>query len=646
MTAIEQVRRTRRGLGLLAATAALVWGAAATFGTLVAAMLTSPFLPVPPGLRGGILPTALLIGASTLLLVLWQRRFVWSVPRVALWVEERAPELGYALMTAIDPRYAVQLGERLAPIVAKANPASFVRDAARRSLLPAGLVLLLTGATLAVMPADWRAAAVGTGAGPGAAPGGEEMPSRLEVLRGTVTPPAYARRSGLQIVEFDDPAAIAGLAGSRVRLGGLGIPDGIGIRLGEAPLEPSPDGGDGWQSQFVMPDSAVALELRDREYRRLVVIAPRTDEPPSVELLLPLRDTTVRTARGEVSLQARMSDDIGLGGTFFESIVTMGQDEGHITFRRDTLARRSFSGAASGEFSLTVPLADFRLEEGDMLSLRAIAYDNNTLSGPGYTTSETRILRVATSSEYDSLAIEGAPPPNDTLFLTLRYIIQLTEEIDAEKDRMDRDLFVDSAQTIGLQLRRLIRTVEQMQVEWTMEGVFGPNPLLAEAHEALWEGARALYIAETGEALPPLWAALGLLEEFALAERYYFRGQPPELLVNLGRVRLAGNDTGQAAPRIRRPVADELRQEMLTHFVRSVHFLAPAPDSAVNTLMLMQVDALRQYPDLAGLLGEAIDAIRDGRDASGPLSEVRRYLEGATIVRRTLTPWSAMWLKR
>ena len=644
MTAIEQVRRTKRGLGLVAGVTAGLWGAGVTFGVLVEAMLLSLLVPFSPEFRAAVLPVALLAGACTLCIVLWRRRFVWSVRRVALWVEERAPELRYALMTAIDARYAEQLGERLAPIVAKANPGAFVRRAAWRSLLPAGIALLLTGGLFAVMPATWREAAVGVGAG--AAPTEEEMPSRLEVLRGSVTPPAYAMRSGHEIVEFDDPASIAGLVGSQVDLHGLGIPDGIEIVLGETLLSAAPDGSDGWMAEFTMPDSAVALELRDREYRRLVVIAPREDEAPSVELLQPRRDTTVRVVRGDIALQARMSDDIGLGGAFFESIVTMGQEEGHITFRRDTLERRSFSGARNGEFAMTIPLADFRLGEGDMLSLRAVTFDNNTLSGPSYTTSETRVLRVATSSEYDSLAIEGAPPPNDTLFLTLRFIIQLTEEIHADRDRLDRDLFVDSAQTIGLQLRRVIRTVEQMQVEWTMEGVFDANPLLAEAHEALWEGARALYIAETGEALPPLWAALALLEEFALAERYYFRGQPPELLVNLGRVRLQGTDTGYAEPRVRRPVSGELREEMLEHYTRSVQFLETAPDSAVNTLMLMQVDALREYPDLATLLGAAINAIRDNEDASAPLADVRRYLEGETIVRRTLTSWSAMWLKR
>lgn len=644
MTAIEQVRRTKRGLGLVAGTAALFWGAGATFAVLVAAMLLSLLFPLPPGARAAVLPAGLLVGTACALLVLWQRRFVWSIPRVALWVEERAPELRYALMTAIDARYSGRLGEHLAPIVARADPGKFVKRAAWRSLLPAGFVLVLTGATFAAVPSNWRAAVVGVDEG--GAPAEEEAPSRLEVLRGSVTPPAYATRSGLGIVEFEDPASIAGLVGSRVDLHGLGIPDGVEIRLGETALTATRDGSGGWMSRFTMPDSAVALELRDRRYRRLVVIAPQKDDAPSVELLLPVRDTTVRDVRGDIALRARMSDDIGLGGAFFESIVTMGQDEGHITFRRDTLDRRSFSGAKDGEFAMTVPLADFRLGEGDMLSLRAVTFDNNTLSGPSYTTSETRVLRVATSSEYDSLAIEGAPPPNDTLFLTLRFIIQLTEEIDAEKHTMDRDLFVDSAQTIGLQLRRVIRTVEQMQVEWTMEGVFDPNPLLAEAHAALWEGARALYIAETAEALPPLWAALGLLEEYALAERYYFRGQPPELLVNLGRVRLQGLDTGYAAPRVRRQVSGELREEMLRQYTRSMQFLEAAPDSAVNTLMLMQVDALREYPDLASFLGEAINAIRDGEDASAPLANVRRYLEGATIVRQSLTSWSAMWLKR
>ena len=211
---------------------------------------------------------------------------------------------------------------------------------------------------------------------------------------------------------------------------------------------------------------------------------------------------------------------------------------------------------------------------------------------------------------------------------------------------MDRETFVDTTQAIGMRLRRIIYTVEQMQDEWTMEGIFDPNPLLAEAHEALWEGARALYIAETGEALPAMWAALRLLQEFALAERYYFRGQPPELIVNLGRVRMQGKDTGYAQPRRRREMSGETQRELLTRYVESVRLLEPAPDSAVNTLMRMQVEALREFPDLASVLGEAVAAIRAEEDATDRLDEVRRLLEGRTIVRRRLTSWSALWEQR
>lgn len=644
MTPLQQVRRTQRGLGLLTTLTALFLGAGVTFGILVAAMLLSLALPFPPGVRTFMLPGAIVAGLVTFAVLLWRRRFVWSLARVALWVEEHAPELRYALVTAIDPHYTDRLADRLAPIIARVDPGSFIRRAALRSLIPAALLLLVTGVSYSAMPQNWRDAAVGTD--PGAATANAEMPSRLDALRGSVTPPAYARRSGLQQEEFDDPATIAGLAGSTVDLHGDGIPDGIEILLGDTPLEAAPEGDAGWQSTFTLPDSAVALELRDRQYHRLVVIDPRRDETPSIELLLPARDTTVRVIEGDMRLHARMSDDIGLGGAFFESITTMGQDEGHITFRRDTLQPRTFDNARNGELSLTLPLSHFALGEGDMLSLRAIAFDNNTLSGPSYTTSETRVLRLATSSEYDSLAIEGAPPPDDSLFVTLRYVIQLTEEVHEERRTMDRELFVDTTQAIGRRLRRIVWTVEQMQDEWTMEGIFDPNPLLAEAHEALWEGVRALYIAETGEALPPMWAALKLLQEFALAERYYFRGQPPELIVNLGRVRMQGQDTGYAQPRARREMSGDKQLELMARHAEAVRLLDEAPDSATNTLMRMQVDALREFPDLASVLGEAIAAIRGGEDASGRLDEVRRLLEGRTIIRRRLTSWSALWEKR
>ena len=640
MTASERVGRTKRVLGLLAGLTALLWAGGVVFGLLLLGTLLSVLFPLSPEVRAAFLPVAILSGAGALAVLLWRRRFVWSAPKVALWIEERAPELRYALVTAIDPRYADLFGDRLAPIIAGVDTGSFLRRAARQSLLPAGLVLLVAGASFAAIPARWKDGAGGTEA---PVLGAEnEMPNRLDLLRGSVTPPDYALASGIEKEEFDDPTTIAGLVGSVVDVRGEGIPDGVEILLGETPLTPRPEG-DGWGFGFTLPDSAVALQLKDRQYRRLVVIAPRADEQPDVQLLLPARDTTVRTVRGDMVLHARMTDDLGLGGAFFESIVATGQGEGHIKFRRDTLRRRRFSKTRSGELKLTLPLASFNLGEGDILSVRAVSFDNNTLTGPGFGTSETRVLRVATSGEYDSLAVEGAPPPSDTLLVTLRYLIQLTEEIDTQEHKIPREQFVDSAVAIGRQLRRIIRTVENIQREWTMDGVFPENPLLKEAHEALWEGARALYIAETGEALPPMWAALRLLQEFALAERYYIRGRPPDLIVNLGRVRMQGSDTGYAAPRTPREMSDERRRVLLDRYVEAVNLLAESPDSSLNTLMLMQVEALREFPTLASFLGEAVAAIRANEDASAPLGEVRRFLEGRAVVRKRLPHWSAIW---
>ena len=45
------------------------------------------------------------IGAAFVIgtFVIWRDRAVWSVERVALWIEEHSPALDFALVTAVDP---------------------------------------------------------------------------------------------------------------------------------------------------------------------------------------------------------------------------------------------------------------------------------------------------------------------------------------------------------------------------------------------------------------------------------------------------------------------------------------------------------------------------------------------------------------
>ncbi|MGI8546137.1 MAG: hypothetical protein ACR2M1_02205, partial [Gemmatimonadaceae bacterium] len=102
MTARGRVLQTQRLLQTAAVASALLWGAAA--GLLV---LTAIALAQRTGVAAERLKLAgwlaLALGITTASLVLWRARFARYPRRVALWIEERIPELQYALVTASDP---------------------------------------------------------------------------------------------------------------------------------------------------------------------------------------------------------------------------------------------------------------------------------------------------------------------------------------------------------------------------------------------------------------------------------------------------------------------------------------------------------------------------------------------------------------
>jgi hypothetical protein len=397
-----------------------------------------------------------------------------------------------------------------------------------------------------------------------------------------------------------------------------------------------------WTLAFTLPDSATMLQLTDRAHRRLIVLDPRRDEAPTVRLRRPERDTTVRAAPANLGLDAEVADDIRHAAAWFEYVVTTGESEGQFDFTQGRLGARRFADA-SGRLSIVVPLAGLRLKEGDQLQVRAVAVDGNTVSGPDTGYSETRTLRVARRGEYDSLAIEGAPPPSDTAVMTLRYVIQLTEELIAKRQRIPRDTFVEQSAKLGDHVRRLIAKVDEMNEEFTFGGLFPPNAYLLTAREALYDGMRLLNIAEPAQALPPLWTALRALQKFGTAKRYYVRGRLNPALVNIERVRLTGTDSGRASPRGARESAEAERERLRRTFVEALTLLRTAPDRAADLLTEMQVTALRRWPPLAAALGEAAAAVRAGRQPALPLGRARRMLEGPVLVRDTLRAWSTTW---
>jgi hypothetical protein len=634
VTAAALVRRTRRRLVLLAIARALGWAGAVCFaGLAIAAM------------AGGVIARVAVFAAAlaALAVLLWRERFVWTLGRVALWLEERFPELRYALVTAVDPRYAVTVGLAVEPLLTQVDLDAAVRRAAHRSGLPASVALAAAALAFSLLPGGWAASRLGVG-GVGK-PAEHAGPSRLAPLRATVRPPTYALEAGVKSQTLEEPTTIAGLAGSTVELIGPGAPDGIEVRLGDSALAPAAaDGGRGrWRVRFTLPDTAAALRLADRDYRRLIVLAPERDQPPTGQLLRPAVDTTVREPTGSLTLDARLFDDLGLATARFEYIVSSGETEGSFMFREGTLGARVLRNDKDARLQLTVPLARFELKPGDQLSVRAVAIDNNTWSGPDTGYSEPRTLRVARPGEYDSLAVEGAPPPADSALMTLRYLIQLTEGLHQSRKALPRKEFVDSSGGLGIRAERLRYRVQQLQADQTMGGMFPPNPLLSEAYLALAEGEGALKVAEPGESLPFLWKALRALQKYAWAERYYLRGRGGDVLVDLARVRLSGSDTGHARPRTPRGLADTTRARLREAYAAAVGQLTGAPDSARERLAFLQVAALRAEPALAAALGEAIAALQAGADPSRPLQRARRVLDGPAAVTDTLPRWSGAW---
>ncbi|MEA2761828.1 MAG: hypothetical protein QOD47_1112, partial [Gemmatimonadaceae bacterium] len=435
MTAIERVRRTQRILGAVAVTHAVAWGLAAAL--LIAS--GSAFL------RNGsaaIVVAGAVIGLAIAVALLWRARHSLSTSRVALWIEERIPDLQYALVTAMEQSGSPFVDE-MERAAARQDINSATHAALRKALL--GLTALAIAALLLyVSKSD-----VGRAAGLsrfGHRSGSPDVPagSRLEGIQAVVTPPAY---TGERRVTLDDPSSIAALTGSIIAIRGKGSAAGL-TASASVPTRVSETNGS-WTVSLQMPVKPAALTLKDRSYDRVIVLDARTDAPPKITLTSPIRDTTLRKAQLLVHLNATASDDIGLSAGHFEYLITTGSGE---IFKARTITTPivTFGGSRNGSVSATLDLASLKLAEGDIVSMRAVAQDGNTLSGPGIATSDTRTIRIARAGEYDSLAVDAAaPPPLDTSVVSQRMLILMTEKLVREQPKISRDELVKRSTEIG-----------------------------------------------------------------------------------------------------------------------------------------------------------------------------------------------------
>jgi hypothetical protein len=661
MTAIERVARTQRLLGAAALTHALAWGIAATFGVLAAISFIALVAPGLANNSSSHLWLALLAGVVVMSGLLWRSRHFVSRGRVALWIEERIPSLQYSLITAME-HGSSPFARGMESEIARQDIGGVTVAAVRRRLVPAIGALILAALLLYISPsaAFGRAGLfprLGTSSGPGSIPAG----SRLENIRAVVTPPAY---TGQKPITLDDPTTISGLSGSRVTVRGSGSPLGITASIPGSSVRVGAAQG-GWSASLIMPAKPAALTLEDRAYDRLIVLDPHADAPPRIALTSPLRDTTLRAARLVIHLDATASDDIGLRGAYFEYLITTGSGE-IFSARTVTTPVTGFEGSRNGSISATLDLASLKLNQGDVVSIRAIAQDGNSLTGPGTATSDTRTFRIARADEYDSVAVDAAAPlPVDTAAVSQRMLILMTEKLVKEQSKITRAELVRRSGEIGDLEDKIRKRVHEILFEIegggaeeenaggadtdpskTLEGEESDatrsihNPDLFEAFNALWSAVRSLQIAEPAPALPPMRVALKALDRARLANRLYLRGMPPKVVVDIARVRMTGKEKGTANIRTPRTPADSARAGLERRFNDAVELISSKPADAVRAFTLMQVEALSVSPQAASALGDAIAAFRKGTDATLPLIRARRALSGEPTGTPGLPAWS------
>jgi len=628
--------------------------------------------------------------------------------RAALWYEEQHPR-GHAVVTLVDAGSALldgTIAERLA-VQARlpAGAANIATDALRgtsRAAWRLPLIAVALGASLTIVLL-WLGRSAGremsTVASAGrtldASSGTARRTARLRNWRVEVTPPAYAARP---VVVWEDSGTVQALAGSRVRVSGAGEATGL-----VASWVPRDDASgdtvavvmtkDRWSTTVTMPTRASALRLVDGSDERVLTLIPRPDSLPVVQLLSPLRDSVYRDTVGEITLEADARDDLGLASVQFELIVTSGAGEQY-TARTQVLGRRDAAGAARATIRERITFASLRLAPGDVVHLRAVARDRHPAASREAGVSETRSLRIARADEYDSVAVDAAPPPAiDSSMLSQRMLLLLTERLEARRPRISREVLVSESRRLGAEQARIRRAVSAIVFQRlsgedpgehahsegdghdhgltllegklvpttpsapmnVMPGATAPPPAsdmvsgeapivginrpLLEAYNAMWDAGRALELADPEAAIPPMRLALEAIQRARAAERVYLRGRTRAVVVDLVRVRLSGRDTGQASVRRAGTALERVSAVYDARLLRAVGLLDPDAAAARDSLLTLRLDAIDGHSEFARAVAVALDAMSSGRDPTDALVRARRLL---AMPERSVgvSPWS------
>jgi hypothetical protein len=418
--------------------------------------------------------------------------------RLALRAEEEVPQLEHYLTTALEAPagdgvaalFRARAEERLRLLEPFARVSWRVQ---RTAAAAAGAALLLAAVVALGGPGHvwerWLRPADAEAAGPAVGGGGPLLPPevrgavRVEGLRWRVMPPAYTR---LPAQEYADVATLQALPGSRVELRAALPPEGVRVEprvVGGGVLVPERQAGR-WSAGWTLAagERGVAIELltgAEVLARRVVPILPLEDRPPQVQLHAPAEDMVVGSATGTVRLRATARDDFGIDQFQLTWIHTSGSGES-FSFREGSWQwdrTQAEAGAIHGDFALD--LAGTGMQPGDVLHVRAVARDGNTVTGPGEGVSNTRVIRVARAGqEAEITTLVGFPiEAEDDPVLSQRMIILMTESLRDRRPAPARaELLHESTDIAVEQLRLRSKVGEEVFVRLSAEEERAPPP--------------------------------------------------------------------------------------------------------------------------------------------------------------------------
>jgi hypothetical protein len=624
--------------------------------------------------------------------MLWRTRREVSPVRAALWIEEHG-DIGFALVTWVEQTLA---GERPSALLASrvarasapgiASAQSALRPLARAQL--GGPLVFLIGAVL-VLTLTERTARLIQSTRETRAAGADSRSERREVAIGAwrirITPPAY---SGLPSRSLGDTNVVRALSGTRIEvLGEDALPDSVVVRAlndSSAPARPAAVEriSGGWRSAVIADERPAEVRVRRDRFARLLLIEGVADSIPRVTLVAPERDSVLREATGRLALQATVHDDLGLQRAAFEVVISSGEGE-RFTVRTQQVGARTFGRARDATLTATLELAALALGPGDVVHLRAVARDGHPLADREIGTSETRSFRIARPSEYDSIAVEPAPPPEvDKSLLSQRMLLMLTERLDARRPRITPDVLRAESRTLARDQGRLRQAVgdavfqrltgdaggehshsaddghdhgveaiggklalsgvnaQGMLEEGDDAPVIAINKPLLEAYNAMWDAGRALEQAEPKAAIPFMRIALEAIERARAASRLYLRGRPPTVIIDLAKVRLVGKDTGAPVTRVARDALPRRSAAREARLLGAAALVIRDAAAARDSLAVLRIESLADAPAFADAVGALLEAFAGppGTDVTEPFLRARRVLGG--IERISWSAWS------